>query len=207
MRTKHILFAFAALALAQVACFAQNPPQSEDPALTAARAYVKSVNEYALKQGSPDLIIADVSDYNEDSKPVWKKYSSEEELENSREEEESYTIAYVWFQDRLPTAVNFTYSSPSGDWALYVEYVFRTDGSAAGIRRELRTFQGNIAVTNISFLDEKGKLLKETTEFADLETQKPVPPTKNYADIDVDIYKRVSDLPFAAMLKPVSGKQ
>jgi hypothetical protein len=205
MKLRSTLFALAAVVLLQAACLAQNTP-TEDPALTAVRDYVKSVNDFAEKQGGPHLIVADVSEYNEDSKPVWKKYSSEEQLENAREGEESYTIAYIWFQENVPVAVNFTYSSPSGDWALYVEYVFRADGSVAGIRRELRTFQGNIAVTNISFLDEKGKLLKETTEFADLETQKPVPPTKNYADIDVEIYKNLKDLPFAAELA-VSGKQ
>jgi hypothetical protein len=205
MKLISTLFAAAAIFLLQAACLAQNTP-AEDPSLTAARDYVKTVNDFAEKQGGPQLIIADVSDYNEDSKPVWKKYASEEALEKAREDEESYTIAYIWFQEDVPVAVNFTYSSPSGDWALYVEYVFRADGSAAGIRRELRTFQGNIIVTNISFLDEKGKVLKETTEFSDLETQKPVTPTKDYADIDVELYKSVKKLPFASELA-VSGKQ
>ncbi len=203
---RSVLLGAVALLFAQAACMAQNP-SVEDPALTAVRDYVKSVSEFSNKQGSPHLIIADVSDYNENSKPVWKKYVSEEELENSREEEESYTLAYIWFQDEIPVAVNFTYSSPSGDWALYVEYAFRKDGSAAGIRRELRTFQGNIIVTRISLLDENGKVLKETKEFTDLETQKPVPATTNFADMEVDIYKTVKEIPFASMLKPVSGKQ
>lgn len=199
MKLRTVLFAAAALVTAQAACLAQNPP-AEDPAVTAVREYVKATADFAEKQGSPHLIVADISDYSEGSKPVWKKYESREEFENSREEEESYTVAFVWFQENVPVAVNFTYSSPSGDWALYVEYVFRTDGSVAGIRRELRTFQGNVIVVKNFLFDEKGKKLNEKTEFFDLETEKPIPPKKNFADMEVDLYKSVKALPFADVL-------
>ena len=199
MKLRTVLFAAAALVIAQAACLAQNPP-AEDPSVTAVREYVKTAADYAEKQGSPHLIVADISDYNQGSKPVWKKYASAEEFENSREEEESYTTAYVWFQENVPVAVNFTYSSPSGDWALYVEYVFRVDGSVAGIRRELRTFQGDVIVVKNYLFDEKGKKLKETTEFFDLESEKPIPPKKDFADMEVDLYKSVKELPFAEVL-------
>lgn len=199
MKLRTVLFALAALVTAQAACLAQNPP-AEDPAVKAAGDYVKSVAEFAEKQGSPHLIIADISDYKDDSKPVWKKYATAEEFENSREDEESYTVAYIWFKDEVPVAVNFTYSSPSGDWALYVEYVFRADGSTAGIRRELRTFQGDVIVLTKFLFDEKGKELKKTTEYFDLETQKPIPPNKNFADMEVTLYKSVKELPFAKLL-------
>lgn len=205
MTTSKTFFFLSAFLILQLSCFAQK--SADEGALAAAREYVKTVNKFAEKEGDPHLIVADVSDYNEGSKPVWKKFASQMELENSREEVEVYTIAFVWFREKKPAAVNFTYSSPSGDWAQYVEYVFRPDGTAAGVRRELRTFMGDLIVVRTAFFDQQGKTLSETKEFFDLETKKPVPATDNFADVDVEIYKQVKDLPFAAELAVSSERQ
>ncbi len=199
MKAKWLLsVAFVFLAV-QTACYAQK-------AIAEADAYVASVREFVEKQGEPHLILADVSDYNQGSDPKWKKYLSVKEFENLREEEESYTIAYVWLKDGKPVAVNFTYSSPSGDWAHYAEHVFRPGGSVAEIKRELRTFLGDLIVIRTSLFDENGNELRNSKEFLDLSSHKPVEPTDEFQDIDVDVYKKVSDLPFSELLS-VSGKQ
>lgn len=200
MRLRTVVSVAAACILMQAVCFGQN-------AAAEAEAYVASIKAFAEKEGEPHVIFADVSDYNEESKAVWKKYDSLKDFENSREEEESYTVAFVWKKEGRIAAVNFTYSSPSGDWAHYVEYVFRPDGSAAGIRRELRTFLGDLIVIRTSLLDEKGVELKSSKEFLDLESEKPVKPTDSFQDIEVPLYKKVADLPFAIEVKGENDKQ
>lgn len=163
-------------------------------------AYAKTIQAFVEKEQKPHLVIADVADYNNAEKAIWKMFKSEEEFEEARETEEAYEIAYIWKKDGKIVAANFTYSSPSGDWAQYVYYVFREDGSTARADRELRTFLGDIIVNRIHIYDEAGKLLKETKTFRDLATQEPVKANENFQDIDVDIYKNVKNLPFASML-------
>jgi hypothetical protein len=163
-------------------------------------AYARKIEAFVKSEGKPHVIVADVSDYNKSDKAVWKKYTSEDELEKARETEESYTIAYNWKKDGKLVATNFTYSSPSGDWAEYVYYIFREDGSTARAERELRTFMGDLIVNRIYIYDEKGKLLKQTKTFRDLETQKPVKPTDDFQDMEMEIYKSKDNLPFIEIL-------
>jgi hypothetical protein len=97
--------------------------------------------------------------------------------------------------------VNFTYSSPSGDWVEYYFQTYRTDGSLAKVDRELRTFMGDIIVNRIQIYDETGKLLKETKNYRNLATQKTIKPTDNYQDVEVgQTYLQISKLPFADTL-------
>lgn len=194
-----IFLAFAGLAGAQ-----ETSP--DGTTLADVQAYVKEAREFVEKQGEPHLIFADVSDYNEGAKPVWRKYASMVDFQNAGEEAESYTVAYVWLKEGKVIGVNFTYSSPSGDWAHYAEHVFRPDGSVAEIRKELRTFMGDVIVIRTTVFDPSGKELKVSKEFLDLNTQKPVAPTENFQDVDVPVYKKASDLPFVSELA-VSGKQ
>lgn len=188
MKVRSLVVVLALLIL-QTACFAQD-------ALKDTEAYVASIVSFVEKEGEPHMILADVSDYNEGSEPVWKKYDSIKDFENAREEEESYTVAFIWKKDGKTVAVNFTYSSPSGDWAHYVSYVFRADGSAASVKRELRTFMGDLVVIRISVYDEKGAELKSSKKFLDLETEKTLPEPKDFQDVDVPVYKKLSELPF-----------
>lgn len=186
------------LALAGLAGAQDTSPDGKT--LAEVQAYVKEARDFVEKQGEPHLIFADVSDYNEGAKPVWKKYSSMIDFQNAGEEAESYTVAYVWLREGKIIGVNFTYSSPSGDWAHYAEHVFRPDGSVAEIRKELRTFMGDVIVIRTTVFDPLGKELKVSKEFLDLNTQKPVPPTENFQDVDVPVYKKAADLPFAGQL-------
>jgi hypothetical protein len=176
-----------------------------DESVKAIEAYAKQIEAFVKKEGKPHLIIADIADYNKSDQPVWKKYDSEEEFEKARETEESYTIAYNWQKDGKLIATNFTYSSPSGDWAQYVYYVFREDGTTARAERELRTFLGDMIVNRVYIYDKSGKLLKQTKTFRDLNTQKIVKPTDNFMDMDVEIYKNKGSLPFAGMLSDDRG--
>jgi hypothetical protein len=164
-------------------------------------AYAKSIEDFVVSEKQPHLIFAEVSDYNKADDAIWKKYASEEEFEKAREDKESFTIAYIWRKGGDIVAANFTYTSPSGDWAQFVFSVYRKDGSLAKVNRELRTFMGEIIVNRIHIYDKEGKLLKATKNFRELSTQKPIPEPGSFADVDADIHMKTSDLPFTKMIE------
>ncbi|HSK70726.1 MAG TPA: hypothetical protein VK892_03455, partial [Pyrinomonadaceae bacterium] len=195
------LLVFSLLASSPV--FAQTNKKAE---LKRIDAYSKTIDAFVKKHKSPQLIFADVSDYDAD-KPEWRRYDSEREFEKARETVESYNTAYVWRKNGRIVMANFTLSSPSGDWAQYVYHYFRADGSAAKVESELRTFHGNLIVVQDFYLDPKGRVLKKTLKYLDLETQKPKKPSKDDL-LDngdnlyrVEYYKKTSKLPFTALLK------
>ncbi len=167
--------------------------------------YCKSLDAMLKKRRRPDVIFADVSDYNE-NKPRWRKFASEKALEKGREQSEAYTIAYVWRKERKVVVTNFTLSSPSGDWAQYVYSYFRLDGKLARVESELRTFQGDYIVIKRLYFNTTGEAIRRTNRYLDLRTRKPKKPTKEIVNEmsnwdKGDYFKSVSTLPFARLLK------
>jgi hypothetical protein len=192
-----VIFAFQSLFV-----FAQSSKKAE---IRRIDAYCKTIDAFVKKYKSPHLVFADVSDDNED-KPKWKKYNSEKEFEKARETVESYDIAYVWRKTGKIIMTNFTLSSPSGDWAKFIYHYFREDGTLAKVESQLNTFYGNFSVVRDIYFDRKGKVLKKTLKYLDLETQKPKKPGKddildNGNNIEEFYYKKTSNLPFAALLR------
>ncbi|NNE68539.1 MAG: hypothetical protein HKN33_18375 [Pyrinomonadaceae bacterium] len=159
------------------------------------RAYVKSVQKDVQKKGVPDTVVADISDYNNSEKPEWKTYESAHAYET--DERESYTTAFIWKKEGRITQVNFTYSSPSGDWAQYVFHTYYPNGKAAKIDRELRTFLGDVIVNRVSYYDKKGKAVAENVTYRDLETKKLIRKPESFMDMEAEIYMNSSDLPFS----------
>lgn len=170
-------------------------------------AYEKTVEALTKNSKSPQLIFADASDYNENAKPKWRKFASEKALEKFRETSETYTIAYNWQKNGKIVASNFTLFSPSGDWAKYVFHYFREDGSLAKVESELKTFYGDLIVLQNIYFDNKGRILKKTLAYKDLQTGKPKKPAKDSFDAsssfinETDYYKQTRKLPFAHLLK------
>ena len=170
--------------------------------------YAQTIDALVKRSKSPHLIFADASDFdNENAKRKWKRFNSEKEFEKARAASEFYDIAYVWRQNGKIAAANFTRSSPSGDWVHYIYHYFRPDGSLAKVESELRTFYGNLIVEQDLYFDRRGRVLKQTRRFLDLQTQKPKKPEKEFLEGNadfvrrVDYYKRTSQLPFAALLR------
>jgi hypothetical protein len=168
-------------------------------------AYAKTIDRMTDRRKEPDVVIADVSDYETDV-PEWKKFKSTKELEAFREKTETYTIAYNWKDKAKIVASAFTIFSPSGDWAQYVNHYFRPDGSAAKVTTEMRTFNGDYIIIREKYFDARGKVLKKTAKFLDLMTKKPKKPTEEMLDEDSEFYKtdfytRLSALPFYSLIK------
>ena len=168
-------------------------------------AYAKSIDQMTKRRKEPDLVIADVSDYDTE-KPEWRKFKSTKELEAFREKTETYTVAYNWRTNSKIVSSVFTVFSPSGDWAQYVTHYFRPDGSAAKVNTEMRTFNGDYIIIREYYFDSRGKLLKKTAKYLDLTTKKPKKPTAEMLDensdfFKADYYKKVSVLPYYSLTK------
>lgn len=168
-------------------------------------AYARSIDKMTERRKEPDLVIADVSDYDTE-KPEWRKFKSTKELEAFREKTETYTVAYNWRTNSKIVSSVFTVFSPSGDWAQYVTHYFRPDGSAAKVSTEMRTFNGDYIIIREYYFDARGKLLKKTAKYLDLTTKKPKKPTAEMLDeksdfFKADYYKKVSVLPYYSLIK------
>lgn len=200
---KRTLFLFATFLFLTHLAFAQTVQNS--PEISVIDNYAGSVRNYIEKEGQPHMVIADAAYYEKTNKPVWKVFMTEADFEAAREKKDFYDIAYLWYDKGVPVAANFTYSSESGDWAQYVNYIFRPDGTVAHVKRELRTFMGDLIVERNYHISENGKILKETKSFRDLMTDKPVAEPKDFMDMDIDLYKKVGDLPFAAEMSRPQG--
>ena len=167
--------------------------------------YVKSIDALIEKNPKKFEVFADVS---ESEKPRWRKFKSEAALESFRENTaETYQIAYVWRKDNKVVGANFTLFSESGDWAHYVFYRFRPDGTLAKIEAELRTFYGNFVALQNFYFDEKGRLLLKNIEYRNMKTDERIQPAAESLEANrglingIDYYKRVSKLPFAFLLR------
>ena len=106
--------------------------------------YSKSIDQMTKRRKEPDLVIADVSDYDTE-KPEWRKFKSTKELDAFRKKTETYTVAYNWRTNSKIVSSVFTVFSPSGDWAQYVTHYFRPDGSAAKVNTEMRTCASHVS--------------------------------------------------------------
>lgn len=165
--------------------------------------YCKSVDKLSERSTSAHLVFADVS---QNRKAKWRQFKSERALENFRENTETYSIAYNWLKNRKIVRSNFTLFSGSGDWAQYVYHHFRPDGTLAKAESELRTFHGDMIVTQIFYFDRKGRTLEKTLRYADLKNQKLAKPNDEFIDAhsdflkEVNYYKKTTKLPFSHLL-------
>lgn len=163
-------------------------------------AYIKRLDALGKKAGDPHMVFADGSDYNE-NKPKWRRYNSKKEFEKAQETGEFHGIAFVWRKGARIVMTNFTFDSPSGDWAHFVYHYFREDGTLAKVEARLNTFYGNMTILREFYFARNGKLLRKTVKYLDLQTQKPKNPKDgDFFDNEVKIFKKTGNLPFAALL-------
>lgn len=168
-------------------------------------AYVEAVDKIVANRRSRRVVIADVSDENE-RRPKWRKFASETAFERFRQNSETFTIVYNWKKAGRTVASNITEFSSSGDWVQYAFHYFRTDGSAAMIRTELRTFNGDFIFIQDRYFDVQGRQINKRSKYLDLRTKKPIKATKEIRNesngylSDSAYYKSVAKLPFVRLL-------
>ena len=165
--------------------------------------YSKQLDRSASRSMFKSRFFADISSDEETSKPRWREYRTKRELDRAWQNNETYTSAGVWMKTPGDLViVDFTLSSPSGDWAQYVRSYYRADGTLAKTHSEVRTFYGEVIIIRDRLYDAQGKLLNEKTSYLDLTTRKPKKVNEgDYADQTVPHYPKVSELPFYTLLK------
>lgn len=196
-----LIYLFLLIAFHPFPIFAQTNKKSEVKRIDA---YCKTVDKFVESHKNSQLVFAEVL---QNDKPKWRKFASEKALGKFRENSEIYTIAYNWQKNGKIVMSNFTLFSGSGDWVQYVSHYFHENGTLAKAESELRTFYGNLIVSQDFYFDKRGKLRKKNLQYLDLETQKIVKANDEFLDAhegflnQIDYFKNTSKLPFAYLLK------
>lgn len=169
-------------------------------------AYCQELDAYAKNNPKLGRIFADVSSEGENQKSPWREFESEAEREKADTGDNLNENAIVWSKDGAVVLVSCTFQSPSRDWAHFVSYYFRADGTLAKARARLNTFYGEMTVIRERLYDSKGKLLSSSQQFLDLKTQKKKKPGAEFQDDSFPLYRTVRALPFYALLGKQAGK-
>jgi hypothetical protein len=175
---------------------AQNPADN----IASIEAYSKQLDAYTKRSARAGRLFGDTRAYESGDEPaLWKEFKTKRALQRA----EVYSAATAWTASTGEVVVvNIDLSSPSGDWAQYNNYYYRSDGTLAKLRAELRTFMGDVIIIRDRFYDSKGKLLQEKTRYLDLQTRKPKKIKEgDFMDIPPEVYAKTSALPFYALLK------
>jgi hypothetical protein len=162
--------------------------------------YTAQLDQFAKRNQKSAQVLGDISSASTDEKSNWKKFKSTKEREDAGTGDNLNEQADVWKREGKVVATNMTFGSPSGDWAHFVTYYFRDDGSVAKIHGELNTFYGDLRVVSDHYYSQDGKLLKTKRLFLDLKTKRPKKPGDYQPKKSEPVYKKVSDLPFFKLL-------
>lgn len=182
-----VLFTFLCL---QSHAFAQSPKAS----IAEINAYVVEIDAYVKRNPRLKKMFGDAAEY-EDNKSDWREFKTRAAFDKAT----LYESATVWTKTGKVIFASFTFTSPSGDWAHFINYYFRDDGSLAKIAAQLNTFYGDVSVLRNQYFNNAGVVLSSTRKFLDLKTRRPKKPG-DYFDHPVPVYRKVSELPFNKLL-------
>lgn len=169
----------------------------------------EKASAFAKKSESTVRIFADVSDpYDRSSREEWREFKNAPELQRANKESQLCTEAFVWGTEDF-AFVSMFFTSPSGDWAHYVDYCFRQDGSLARSESTLNTFNvhhpeddnaGPVSRIRTKHFENTGPSIRTQSKVIDLKSKKPAPKV-SLMDQDEPIFRNIRELPFIALLK------
>lgn len=163
-------------------------------------AYAIDIDKFVKGSLKTERIFANVAPGTSTASAEWREFKTEEERKKADTGDNLNESAFVWLRDGKVIGANFTFQSPSRDWAQFVMYYFRGDGTLAKADSTLNTFNGGITVLRQDYYDRKGMLLKGTNHCKDLKTQQPKP-CGDFQDKPPAFYGAVNQLPFYRFLK------
>lgn len=96
------------------------------------------------------------------------------------------------------------FTSDSGDWAYFVDYCYRPDGTVARTSSTLNSFvaanpPNGVQRERTRYFDPKGKILASRATVSDLHTKKPL--KLSLPGYDEPAYPKVEALPFLPLLR------
>lgn len=176
------------------------PAQSKSTNIASIEAYSKTVDQFIKRNKKAARIFANVASDNEQAKDLWREFKTEKARDKADTGDNLNENAYVWLKGGKLVGANFTFQSPSRDWAHFVMYYYREDGTLAKTESTLNTFYGNVTIKRNTYYAPNGKPLHTTTRYLDLNTQKPIKPKGDFFDEPTPVYSKVSALPFHHLL-------
>lgn len=195
-----IILVYAALFFVQAGTSNSSQAQPRTAAITSIKAYCQQVDDYVKRNPKWGRLFADVSSDTKNQKSKWREFKSDTEREKADTGENLNDNAIVWTKDGVVVLASFTFQSPSRDWAHFLHYYFRANGSLARISAQLNTFYGNMTVLRERFYDSSGKLLSSSEQFRDMTTQKKRNPGEDFVTEPIPLYQTIKSLPFYPML-------
>ena len=170
------------------------------PELAALETYCKEVDSFIKRNNTHTRIFANVASGVERVPNKWQEFHTESERQAADTGENLNENAYVWIMNGNLVGANFTFQSPSRDWVQFVMYYFREDGTLAATKETFNTFNGNMSVDRERVYDAKGKLLRSSVKYSDLQTGRARKPGKNSANEEATVYRSVQSLPLYGLL-------
>jgi hypothetical protein len=174
----------------------RSPSAREKAEVSTIESYAKEVDRFIDANPKSLRIYANVASGIEKAQDEWHEFKNEKEREGADNGDNLNENAYVWLRRGKVVIVRFTFQSPSRDWAHFITYYFREDGSLAKIEAQLNTFFGDMSVNRESWYSPEGNVLRSTLRYLDLKTKKRKKPGTDFQDEPVPLYRRVENLPF-----------
>lgn len=162
--------------------------------LASINAYAKQVDRFMKRNDKGKRTFGDVG--NEQAQ--WREFKGKV-AEGETDPEDLDQVAHVWLRKGKVVAAGFAFQSGSRDWAHFVTYYFREDGTLTKIHSRLNTFYGGVTAIRDKYYRSNGKLLRTTARYLDIETQKPKK-NPNFQDEPTPVYLSVRTLPFFRLL-------
>ena len=172
----------------------QEPATISPAELRATNAYARQVEQFIKLNLNKRRTFGNVGDEQDN----WREFKGKV-AKGQPDPADLDEAANIWTRKGKVVASAFTFQSQSGDWAQYVTYYFREDGTLAKIHARLNTFYGNTSVIRDKYYSPTGTLLKTTTSYLDLKTQKPKKGA-SFQDEPIPDYLTVQSLPFSKLL-------
>jgi hypothetical protein len=188
--TLGMLLSVATLVVAQDA----TAPSHGTGELAAINTYARQVDRFIKLNHERRRVFGDVGDKDEN----WREFKGKV-AKGETDPDDLDEVAYVWVRNGKVVAVGFTFQSESRDWYHFVTYYFRDDVTLAKIHSRLNTFYGSVTAIRDMYYGSKGRVLKSTARFLDIQTQKPKK-KPNFQDEPTPVYLNVRKLPFFKLL-------
>lgn len=168
------------------------------------------LRQYAKTPNSKPRVFADMSDEVRPTvgKGQWREFPTIKALESAAKGQVSAgfnTSAYIWSLRDTSMLVFASFQSRSGDWAHFVEYCYRRDGTLARSESTLNTVyardgKGPVHRVRVRYYDLEGRILHTSATVSDLDTKKS-DPTRQFDDQEEPLYTSKAALPFFKIAK------
>lgn len=212
IRMAIILFAFAGVSLAQNSDVPK--PAASPSEVSIVTAYCRELATYVKRNPTQTRFFGDVAAYDQSgvtlsapSTAKWREFKSQEAREATTTPDNLYDTANVWLRGGKIVIAQFEYGSPSGDWAQFVGYCFREDGSLAKLENSFRTFNSDVRIEKERIYDAKGKRLRSSLRCFDLQSGRRKRCEGNYSNYDADVFRTVKQLPFYGLIQSQGTKK